>query len=179
MRTAVPGLTSPHPLVATIPGILQEDSLTGRLLASLDEVLAPVLCTLDNLAAYLDVDTVPDDLLPWLAAWIGLSTDVGLSPNHQREALRRASDLLGWQGTRHGIEEALSAVFGFRAVVQETGGADWSLSEDARLPGEPGQAMVVQVYVPAGQTADRERIDMLVSAVKPAHVVHRLHLVTG
>ena len=176
MRAGIAGLASPHELVSTLPGLYQEHAFTENFVGALDDVLAPVLSALDNLPAYLDVSTTPDDLLPWLGCWLGMSLDPGQATDRQREVLRLASQLHGLQGTRRGIELAVEAVFGVEATVQETGGADWSLEEDASMPGEPFQAFVLQVSAPAGRVLDEKRLDALVSSMKPAHVVHRVEI---
>src|SRR5215472_8724579 len=73
MRGTVPGLASPHPLGGTLPGLYADDSFAQRLCLGLDELLAPVLATLDCLPAYLDPGTAPSDLLDWLADWVGIA----------------------------------------------------------------------------------------------------------
>ena len=177
MRGEVPTLASPHPLARTLPGLYQGESFVERFCNALDTVLAPVVCTLDNLPAYLDVATAPEDLLPWLAAWTGMTVDPGQSRERQRLLLRQAVVLQGVQGTRHGIELAVEAVFGLRAAVQETGSVKWSMEADAALPGEPLQAFVVQVFAPKDQAVDEQRLNHVVAALKPAHVVHRVEVV--
>lgn len=177
MRGQIVELPTPHPLAPTLPGMYQGESFVERFCAALDEVLAPVLCTLDNLPSYLDVATAPEDLLPWLAAWTGMTLDPGQSRERQRALLRQAVALQGIQGTPRGIELAVEAVFGLRAVVQETGAVIWSMEADAALPGEPLQAFVVQVFATEGQSVDEQRLDLVVSSLKPAHVVHRVEVV--
>lgn len=179
MRADLPGLPTPHPLARTLPGLYQAHSFTERWCGALDDVLSPVISTLDNLPAYLDVATTPDDLLPWLSYWIGMPVDANLTPTRQREVLHSASRLHGWQGTRRGVELAVEAVVGHRTVVQETGGSTWSADPDAALPGSGQQAMVVQVIVPPGTSLDERRLDALVTSLKPAHVVHRVEVLTA
>ncbi len=177
MRGAGSALQSPVPVAASLPGIYQGHGFVEQFCAALDEVLAPVVSALDNLPAYLDVSTTPEDLLPWLATWIGMPLDVGQPTARQREVLESATALQGWMGTRRGVALAVEAVTGHRAVVQETGGATWSLSADARLPGEPLQALVVEVHVGPDEPVDEPRLDLLVAGLKPAHVVHRVEVV--
>ena len=50
MRGMVEELASPHPLTDTLPSMLQEDPFAGSLCGSFDELLAPVLLTLDTFA---------------------------------------------------------------------------------------------------------------------------------
>ena len=57
MRGLVPDLISPHPLGSTLPVVFREDDFTQRFCAGLDDVLAPVIATLDSLPAYFDPAT--------------------------------------------------------------------------------------------------------------------------
>jgi len=177
MRGEIAAMASPHPIAPTLPGLFHGESFVERFCTALDEVLAPVICTLDNLPAYLDVATAPEDLLPWLSAWTGMIIDPGQSRERQRSLLRQAVALQGIQGTPRGIELAVEAVFGLRAEVQETGAATWSMDADAALPGEPLQAFVVLVFAPEDRAVDELRLDLVVSSLKPAHVVHRVQVV--
>jgi len=177
MRGELAGLPSPHPLVGTLPGIYQEKSFTERFCTALDDVLAPVLSTMDNMAAYFDVATTPDDMLPWLSVWLGVPADVPLPAERRRKVMLAAARMHGWQGTRRGVELAVESALGLRTVVTETGAADWSLDASAPLPGRPRPAMVVQVHVPPGGALDERRVDAVVDSVKPAHVRHRVEVV--
>jgi len=170
---------SAHPLGETLPAVYREDPFTQRFCDGLDAVLAPVLSTLDNLAAYLDLGTAPEDLLPWLAHWLGLAVDPGHDPVRQRELLRSTSELHGWQGTRRGIELAVAALLGVRAQVVESGGASWSTDAADPLPGEATPAVVVRVFPEEGRQVDPDRLNALVASLKPAHVVHRVQVVTS
>jgi phage tail-like protein len=164
----------------------QGDPFTRDVCDALDDVLAPMLCTLDNLAANLDLSTAPEDLLPWLAGWIGMSLDRGQQPERQRELLRAAGRLQGWQGTARGIELAIEAVLGMRTEVLESGGAIWSLDPNDPVPGEPVPSIVVRVFVgdehqhapDVGQQVDEGRLNAVIEAIKPVHVRHRLQVVT-
>lgn len=177
MRGDMPALASPHPFARTLPGLYQGESFVEGFCAALDEVLAPVICTLDNLPAYLDVATAPEDFLPWLSAWTGVTVEPEQSRERHRRLLRQAVALQGIQGTPRGIQLAVEAVLGVRAEVHETGGTTWSMDADAPLPGEPRPAFVVQVFAPEGQAVNEQRLELVVSSLKPAHVVHRVEVV--
>jgi phage tail-like protein len=177
MRGALPGLTSPHPLGDTLPGLYRDDMFTQRLCAGLDETLAPVLVSLDNIPAYLDLATTPADMLPWLARWVGMAVDQGQQPARQRELLKAASELHGWHGTARGIQLAVEVLFDMPTEVLESGAAAWSMDPTEPLPGEPVQAVVVKVSPTSSQVVDLERLNAVVLAVKPAHVVHRVQVV--
>jgi phage tail-like protein len=177
MRGPIDSLGSPHPLGLTLPGIYQSDPLAQRLCASLDDVLAPVLSTLDNISAYLDVSTAPADFLPWLGRWLGMPGDGGQWPERQRELLRSMSELQGWQGTKGGIEAAVEALVGVHTEAIESGGSASSMDPGAPLPGEPTPAVVVRVFPNVGQEVDEVRLRAIVRAIKPAHVVDRVQVV--
>ena len=75
MRALVPGLATPHPLGTFLPALYQEDRFAQALTSGLDEVLSPLIASLDNLAAYHDPDVAPDDFLAWLGSWVGMELD--------------------------------------------------------------------------------------------------------
>jgi hypothetical protein len=47
------------------------------------------------------------------------------------------------------------------------------------LPGSPDPLVVVRVTVADPKAIDAQRLDALVSAAKPAHVLHRIEIVKG
>ena len=61
-----------HRLAPTLPALLQEDAFLTRFTAGLDDVLAPVVATLDSLDSYVDPALAPEDFLDWLAGWVAL-----------------------------------------------------------------------------------------------------------
>ncbi|GAA1135988.1 phage tail protein [Ornithinicoccus hortensis] len=175
MRGTVTGLVSPHPLGETLPGLYAEDAFAQGLCAGLDEVLAPVIGTLDNLPAYLDLATAPDDLVPWLAHWVGMSVQASMPVERQRELLQSAVDLQGWLGTPRGVQLSLEALFGATAVVEESGGSAWSTDPHAALPGEPVPSVTVRVSG-VGPGVESDRVEAVVAAVTPAHVLRHVEV---
>jgi phage tail-like protein len=173
----VAGLATPHALADTLPTMLRDDATARALCAGLDEVLAPVLATLDCFPAYLDLTTAPPDLVPWLGQWLGMAVDPAADLEQSRRLLARAGELQTQGGTAVGIARAVEAAHGVTVEVDETGAASWSSSPGGALPGEPGPAFVVTVRVRVGQTVDTDRLDALVARLKPAHVQHRLEVV--
>ncbi len=176
MRGAILGLPSPLPLAETLPGLLRSDRFAENLCASLDEVLAPVLLTLDGFPAYLDLGTAPEDMVEWLAQWLGITVDPNAALARQRTLLRSAGELHARRGTRRGIEMAVEAELGVPIEVVETGASTWSNEPGGKLPGVPVPAIEVIARPQAGQAVDTERLDALVSAMKPAHVQHRVRV---
>jgi phage tail-like protein len=177
MRGTIDGLRSPAPLAASLPAMLREDPFARALCAGLDEVLAPVLLSLDAFPAYLDLTTTPDDTLPWLGQWVGMVVDSGEDLARQRGLLGSASALHAIRGTRRGIELAIEAALGLEAEVVETGAASWSATPGGDFPGEARPAVVVTVRAGEDDDLDEDRLDALVRSLKPAHVAHRILIV--
>lgn len=175
MRGLAPGLVTPFPLGASLPGLYQEDDLVQRLCAALDEVLAPVVSDLDCLPAYLDPATTPADLLQWLAGWVGVVLD-DAPPERWRHLVRSAAAIHRRRGTVGGLRDVLVAVFAVEPEILESGGTDWSARTGAPLPGAPEPFLLVRVRAPEDATPDARRLDALVAAVKPAHVPHRVEV---
>ena len=82
-----------------------------RFLHALEEVLDPIVATLDSLPAHLDVDLAPEHALAGLATWLGVDDVEALPAKQRREAVRRAGELARLRGTRAGLELALSLFF--------------------------------------------------------------------
>jgi phage tail-like protein len=175
-RAYVAGLTSPHPLGERLPAMYLEDSFVQRLAAALDDVLAPVFASLDNLDAYLDPGLAPEDFLQWLGGWVGLALDESWPVERRRAVLAEAAGLYRVRGTARGLTAYLRLLTGAEVEVDETGGTAYSTTADAAPPGSPNFAMVVRLRAPEGRELDPARIEALVAAAKPAHVVHRIEL---
>jgi phage tail-like protein len=179
MRGMIAELASPHPLSDTLPSMLREDPFARSLCESFDDVLAPVLLTLDTFDNYLDPDTTPVDMIPWLAQWLGLGAELNADLARQRDELRIAGSLNVTRGTRRSIELVLEQALGMPVEVSESGGARWTPSPGGSLPGEPDASITVVVRPSGDVTVDIDRLDALVRSVKPAHVRHVVSVQPG
>lgn len=178
MRGLVEGLPSPHPMGPRLPAVYQEeDPFTMRLTEALDTVLAPVLCTLDNLFAYVDPRLAPADFLEWLAGWVAFDLDESWDVARQRLAVLHAVDLLRRRGTAAGLADELQLVTGAEVEVVENGGTSWSLDPMGAMVGTPVPTLLVRISPQDPSTVDLDRVDQLVRAAKPAHVPHRIEIV--
>ncbi len=63
--------------------------------------------------------------------------------------------------------------------IIENGATGWSVDPGGELPGSAEPLVVVRVTVPDPKAVDAGRLDALVAAAKPAHVMHRIELVKG
>lgn len=177
MRVTVPQLQSPRPQLDTMPSVYWGDPLAERLCDAFDELLAPIFATLDCFPAYLDPRTVPSDMIGWLAGWIGI--DIGGSETtHKRELIAAGAAMLRWQGTARSIRDTVAAAFDVDTEVIESGCATWSLIPDSKPAGRSTPSLLVRVTIGAEDDLDIRSVDALVDAVKPAHIPHRVEVVT-
>ena len=172
----MPGLASPYPLGETLPSLFRDDYLAQHLCGGLDEVLAPVIATLDSLPAYLDPATAPEDMLGWLAGWMGIVLDGHQSAERQREFVQVGVELLQWRGTARGLRAAVHALFDATPEIIESGGASTSSEARSVLPGSDQPDLLVRLGVPDPEGLDVRRLDALVEIVKPAHLPHRVEV---
>jgi phage tail-like protein len=136
----------------------------------MDEVLAPIVLTLDCLPAYLDPLTTPADLLPWLAEWLGLDLDPNESVARQRHLVRRTSASLKWRGTLRGLRETVEFLTGITPEISEPGASDWSAAPEAALPGRPGGDVVIRLRTDETDEIDLHQVEEAAAAVLPANL---------
>jgi phage tail-like protein len=179
VRGLVEGLANPHPIGATLPGVYQEDSFGQRLCLVIDDLLAPIVASLDGFPAYLDPRTTASDLLGWLAGWVGVVIDTDQDPERQRDAVRSGVALHERRGTQQGLRDAVRAWFEVEPEIIETGGTAWSSVPGGELPGSPDPHLLVRLRVPDLATVDPAYLDTLVSTLKPAHVPHHVEILLG
>jgi phage tail-like protein len=177
MRGTIDGLPTPHPIGERLPALFQDDEFALRFTAGLDTVLAPVLVTLDCLAAYLDAELAPDDFVAWLATWVGLVLDEGTPPGRARELLARAIELHRLRGTAAGLGEHVWLATGCETEVLDSGGCAWSTEPGTPLPGHPQPGLHVRVAPRRGAEVDAAWLDAFVAALKPAHLPHTVEVV--
>ncbi|MFJ6320615.1 phage tail protein [Streptomyces californicus] len=175
MRTGVPGLPTPHPLIDGLPAVYLEQDFLQRFLAALDDVLAPVLLSIDNLPAHLDPRSAPGDFLDWLAQWVAGDPHEGSPPELRRAAVRGAVARHARRGTVGGLAEALRLETGAEPEIVESGGTAWSTGPGTPLPGQARAWVTVRLRA-AGGEGDRARLEELIDAEVPAHVGYTLEL---
>jgi phage tail-like protein len=179
MRKGVTKLASAHPMGPTLPAIYQDDDFAQRFLGALDQVYAPIWSTLDNFDSYLDPYLTPDDFLTWLATWVGIALDESWDEERRRAIVARAVELYRMRGTAAGLAGQVEIQTGGSVEIVENGATGWSVDPGGELPGTSEPLVVVRVRVPDPKSIDGNRLDALVSAAKPAHVMHRIELVKG
>ena len=189
MRGTIEGLQTPHPLAAALPGLYREPevdqrtggvaaSLAERFTAALDEVLAPVFSSVDNLGAYLDPRLAPPDFLEWLARWVGLALDETWPLERRRALVAHAVRLYQRRGTARGLAEHVAIFAGVVPDIEESGGVAWSTTAGSALPGSAEPRLVLRLSPAEAEDVDVRRLQRLVDAARPAHVPAQVE-VTG
>jgi phage tail-like protein len=183
MRGTVTGLDSPHPLGGLMPAVFQDDNFTMRWTAALDEVLAPVMASLDCIEAYVDPLLAPEDFLAWLAGWSGMVLDENWPLPRQRTVVAATAELYRTRGTTAGLRRHIELVTGGQVEIAESGGVTWSTTPTpADASAQPGSGngqgpwVSVRVTVPDPDQINVRTLDSLIGAITPAHVIHRLEV---
>lgn len=177
MRGIVESLESGAPLVEQLPAVLQEDEFTQRFVTAFDAALAPIVSTLDDLAAYVDPRLAPDDFVDWLATWVGVDFPYAWDLPRRREIVAGAVASYQRDGSVKGIRFAVELATNAAVEITDTGGASWSATPNSPLPGGPDFGVHVRVVADDPDSVDERRIHTLVAAIKPAHVVHTVEVV--
>jgi phage tail-like protein len=150
-----------------------------RFLHALEEVLDPIVATLDSLPAHLDVDLAPEHALAGLATWLGVD-DVEVLPAKQRRlAVRRAGELARRRGTREGLELALSLFFPDVVMhVNDHGGVVVSEAVDEALP--PAAVASFDVVCEAALPPEMQMaVARCIESWKPVHAHYKLRVRKG
>jgi phage tail-like protein len=159
-----------YPIVDFLPALLQEDDLLVRWTAGLDQVLAPVVGTLDCLDAYLDPWLTPPDLLLWLADWVGAHLDENWPVQRQRAMVAGAAALHRMRGTPAGLRAALELASGGEVELAESAGVSFSTRPHPTGAPVPPARLHVRVRVDDPDQVSRSALEELTRAAVPAHV---------
>jgi phage tail-like protein len=178
MRGTVPGLPTPYPLGSFLPAVYQDDPFTMRWTEALDEVLAPLTLALDCITAYIDPMLAPEDFLEWLAGWFGTVLDENWPADRQRAVVAASVGLYQSRGTAAGLRAHLELVTGAAVEITDSGGVTWSPVPGAQLPGDPVPVLTVRITVTDETQVNVRAVDDLIRAAKPAHLLHRLEVIS-
>ncbi|MCP2729238.1 phage tail protein [Limnofasciculus baicalensis] len=112
-----------------LPATLQTDELIGEFLLAFEKILTgenfpprinpgiiesstsnpPGLeAVIESIHTYFDPDLTPEEFLPWLASWVGLSLRDDWQPSTRREFIKRIVHFYHLRGTKEGLKQVLS-----------------------------------------------------------------------
>lgn len=168
MRGAVRRLATAHPLGEQLPAIYADDEMAQKMTQAFDEVLAPVLTTLDCLDSYLDPALTPPDLLPWLAGWVAIGFGEQMSEAQRRALVAAAVSLHRERGTLSALARLVHTLTGIEARVTDSGGTAWSTQAGGSLPGTEDSR--VTIHLPGYTTVDRQWLQAVLVLGVPAHI---------
>jgi len=153
------------PYLHFMPALYRENDWIGRFLAIIEQAFDPTVQTMDQLWAYLDPLTAPESLLPFLAHWVGWTTDAHWPIHQQRRLIRNAVTLYRWHGTRRGLRYYLHLYTGL------------PLDDDPAIPESEKHISIEEVFNDGfvlGRTTIAQ--DSMLGGGKPYHFVVRLRL---
>ncbi|MDP2712861.1 MAG: phage tail protein [Solirubrobacteraceae bacterium] len=150
-----------------------------RFLHALEEVLDPIVATLDSLPAHLDADLAPEHALAGLASWLGVDEVETLPDEQRREAVRRAGELGRLRGTRAGLQLALSLFFPSISIrINDHGGV--VVSEDATDAPPPATAASFEVMCDQSLPPETQMaVARCIERWKPVHAHYKLRVRKG
>jgi phage tail-like protein len=174
MRTGISGLPVAQPMGLSLPAVYLDDDFTQRLTRALDEVLAPVLLTLDCLSYYFDPRICPSDMLEWIAGWVALTLDDTWTLEQRRALVANAVQLHRGRGTQRGLTDHVRLVTGGDVEVLDSGGCNWSSVSGGPLPGQPEPYVEIVIKKGRAVAVDERWLRAVVAEVVPAHVPVRI-----
>ncbi|HZU76505.1 MAG TPA: phage tail protein, partial [Dehalococcoidia bacterium] len=136
----------------------------GRFLLIFESIWEPLEQRQDHMALYFDPSTCPAQFLYWLAAWLGLTIGPQTEEGRLRALLSEAVELHRWRGTRYGLTRLLEICTGVTPLISEVA------SNRALLH--------IRIALPPEAAVDRDAIERIVRANKPAHAGYLLEIIS-
>lgn len=158
--------------LAMLPPIYHDDRFLRRYLLIFKSILGPLDRQIAQISHYFDLRVAPEQLLPWLAAWVDLALDERWPDARRRELIRQASVLYRWRGTRRGLSDYLRIYTGVEPRIVEQG-------QERRDQGEapvPPHTFRVIIETPNLPELDRALVERIIEQEKPAHTSYQLEL---
>lgn len=145
------------------------DAFVLRFLSSLEEVLDPVVATIDQLPAHFDLRTAPPEVVALVGEWLGIELDAALPSGVHRRILRRATEITRMRGTLFGVLLVLELSFpGLVFDVRDGGRVIVSTDPHDSLPA--GERTLTVICPPRLGPDDVDAVRRIVAEVKPTGV---------
>ena len=147
-----------------------------------ESILGPIENTVDSIPFYFDPQMIPEQLLPWLANWVGLTLDETWPIERRRELLKYAVELYRWRGTKRGLTRYLQIYTGATPEITEyipgmRLESETRLGVDTRLGSSgTGHHFTVALELDDGAKINRDKIREIIEAQKPAHAAYTLQI---
>jgi phage tail-like protein len=174
MTTVEEPLPSPYPLIDYLPAVFGDSQFAVRWTAAFDDVLAPIINTIDCLHGYVDPLLAPEEFVRWLSSWFGVLLDESWPMSAQRMVVAEAVDLFRMRGTMAGLRRHLAVVVDGEVEITESGGASCSVRPRPDPPTDV-EHWVRVVVTPRGHLSEAAVL-AVIRAAKPVHVIHTLEV---
>ena len=128
-------------LVDQLPRTMSQDPVLRSFVLAFEEVADTVRERIDSVEHQMDTGLASPDMLQYLGTWLGVELEPTDPAEYRRSMVREVGRLLGWRGTRYGVEALLEAATGARVTVIDAGGI---FGQNDRVP-EENPVVVVQM----------------------------------
>ena len=156
-----PGLTiHSQKLIQYLPGIYHTEFM-ARFLGLFETILTPIEWNVDNFDLFLNPETAPIGFISWLAQWFDITFESAWTESQRRTLLKDAHMIYARRGTRWALSRVLEILTGYKPTIIDEGKdlSDFSF----------------KVILPlAASEINREMIERLIDANKPAHTMYAL-----
>jgi phage tail-like protein len=109
-------------LVEQLPRAMAADPVLHDLVSAFEQVHDTVRERIDAIEHQVDTGLANPEMLQFLGSWLGLMLEPTDPADYRRSMVREVGKLLGWRGTRFGVEALLAAATGARVTVLDGGG---------------------------------------------------------
>jgi phage tail-like protein len=145
-------------LVDQLPRVMSADPVLRSLVLAFEEVADTVRERIDNVEYQMDTGLASPEMLQFLGSWLGVELEPTDPAEYRRSMVREVGRLLGWRGTRFGVEALLEAATGARVTVTDNGGV---YGRNDRVP--PADWVVVVQMDHTGHLTERQVLGFLQS----------------
>ena len=145
-------------LVDQLPRVMSADPVLRNLVLAFEEVADTVRERIDNIEYQMDTGLASPEMLQYLGAWLGVELEPTDPSEYRRSMVREVGRLLGWRGTRYGVEALLEAATGARVTVTDKGGV---YGQNDQIP--PADHVVVVQMDHTGHLTERQVLGFLQS----------------
>ncbi|MEV6596442.1 phage tail protein [Actinoplanes sp. NPDC051346] len=109
-------------LVGQLPRTMAADPVLRNFVTAFEEVADTVRERIDSVEHQMDTGLASPEMLQFLGVWLGVELEPTDPAEYRRSMVREVGRLLGWRGTRYGVEALLEAATGARVTVTDVGG---------------------------------------------------------
>lgn len=128
-------------LVEQLPRTMAQDPVLRNFVTAFEEVADTVRERIDSIEHQVDTGLASPEMLQFLGSWLGIELEPTDPAEYRRSMVREVGRLLGWRGTRYGVEALLEAATGARVTVLDVGGV---YGQNDNVP-EENPVVVVQM----------------------------------